>query len=247
MILRIINIGLFITFIYTCLTACGQAATQTVKASKAGKDTATCILLSPETMTYYYGDSATMEEQREGSIYDHVFMSHVLTSIKKHSKSTGFKVAIKPIASADAMSNLAAVIDIFNTNGIQNRYVDETDLAILRQPLKLDFPVDDSTAKPVKVGKDDITILLYGDNIYAYQGKDITRGLVYNYKTIDGYIKSQVKQLSADGFAVIIKPNDDSSYKNVVDILDEMKMNNIEKYTLVDITKDEVAYIKTLK
>ena len=43
---------------------------------------------------------------------------------------------------------------------------------------------------------------------------------------------------------VIIKPNEESTYKNVVDILDEMAINVISRYALVDITPDENALIK---
>lgn len=43
---------------------------------------------------------------------------------------------------------------------------------------------------------------------------------------------------------VVIKPNEESTYKNVVDILDEMAINVINRYALVDITTDENALIK---
>ncbi len=43
---------------------------------------------------------------------------------------------------------------------------------------------------------------------------------------------------------VVIKPNEESTYKNLVDILDEMAINVISRYALVDITTDENALIK---
>jgi biopolymer transport protein ExbD len=43
---------------------------------------------------------------------------------------------------------------------------------------------------------------------------------------------------------VVIKPNEESTYKNLVDILDEMSINIISRYALVDITADENALIK---
>ena len=45
-------------------------------------------------------------------------------------------------------------------------------------------------------------------------------------------------------FIVIIKPDDDASYKNTVDILDEMTINRVRTYAMVKILPDEVALIK---
>jgi len=43
---------------------------------------------------------------------------------------------------------------------------------------------------------------------------------------------------------VVIKPNEESTYKNVVDILDEMAINVVKRYALVDISEGENALIK---
>lgn len=45
-------------------------------------------------------------------------------------------------------------------------------------------------------------------------------------------------------FIVIIKPNDDATYKNTVDILDEMTINQVRTYAMVKIIKEEVELIK---
>ncbi len=49
-----------------------------------------------------------------------------------------------------------------------------------------------------------------------------------------------------DAPMVLIKATDDSSYKNLVDILDEMMICNIGKYAIIDITPDDLEKIKTL-
>jgi hypothetical protein len=43
---------------------------------------------------------------------------------------------------------------------------------------------------------------------------------------------------------VLIKPSDESRYKNVVDILDEMNITGIKRYAIVDITKVDEGLIK---
>jgi biopolymer transport protein ExbD len=45
-------------------------------------------------------------------------------------------------------------------------------------------------------------------------------------------------------FIVIIKPDDDATYKNTVDILDEMTINQVRTYAMVKILKEEVDLIK---
>lgn len=45
-------------------------------------------------------------------------------------------------------------------------------------------------------------------------------------------------------FIVIIKPSVDATYKNTVDILDEMTINQVKTYAMIKIIKEEVELIK---
>jgi biopolymer transport protein ExbD len=45
-------------------------------------------------------------------------------------------------------------------------------------------------------------------------------------------------------FIVIIKPNEEATYKNTVDILDEMTINQVKTYAMVKILKEENELIK---
>lgn len=57
--------------------------------------------------------------------------------------------------------------------------------------------------------------------------------------------KSQeIKAKTGKEMIVLIKPSDKSNYRNLVDILDEMKITNIQKYAIVDITDPEVGLLK---
>ena len=44
-------------------------------------------------------------------------------------------------------------------------------------------------------------------------------------------------------FVVVIKPDEDATYRNTVDILDEMKINVAKRYALVDISPVESQLI----
>ena len=45
-------------------------------------------------------------------------------------------------------------------------------------------------------------------------------------------------------FVVVIKPDQDATYKNTVDILDEMTINNVKRYAMVDITPQEYEVVQ---
>jgi hypothetical protein len=45
---------------------------------------------------------------------------------------------------------------------------------------------------------------------------------------------------------LLIKPMEHSSYKNVVDALDETAINNVKRYAIIDPTPEERQYFKQL-
>jgi biopolymer transport protein ExbD len=51
------------------------------------------------------------------------------------------------------------------------------------------------------------------------------------------------KEVEKSHLVVLIKPNDDSVYKNMVDALDEMAITGVSKYVMMDISKDEQNFI----
>ena len=88
-----------------------------------------------------------------------------------------------------------------------------------------------------------LTLILVGNNkIYAYEGLDVKTGNYYQLKTIRDRIKQSQKKFPAKDFVVLIKPSTKASYANTVDILDEMTINKVERYSIVDLTKDEKQF-----
>jgi hypothetical protein len=43
---------------------------------------------------------------------------------------------------------------------------------------------------------------------------------------------------------VVLKPDNDATYKNTVDILDEMTINDVKRYAMVDISPVEYSLIQ---
>lgn len=106
-----------------------------------------------------------------------------------------------------------------------------------------------------------LTLLLaHDDKIFYYHG-DFTKAVKTNnifetrYSTTPGLgkmIRQQQKDIDAGGkfpdgrhgLMLLIKPGSKSSYKNVVDALDEAVINDVKKYAILEPDKDELNFLK---
>lgn len=82
------------------------------------------------------------------------------------------------------------------------------------------------------------------DQVYYYEGLDPTKIKTANWKTIRDAILDKKARTNPDDFMVIIKPDKDATYKNTVDALDEMKIDEVKRYALVDISPTEYGIIQ---
>ena len=92
-----------------------------------------------------------------------------------------------------------------------------------------------------------LTSLLGRDNnVFYYEGElapDASNFKASNFKDIRDEIISR-KRSADTNLVVVIKPSDGCTYKNVIDILDEMSINVVKRYAMVDITDVEDQLIK---
>ena len=90
-----------------------------------------------------------------------------------------------------------------------------------------------------------LTLVLGGqDKVYWYLGITDPKVELSNFSN-DGIRKVLLQQnAQIKEMVVLIKPSDQSKYKNVVDILDEMNISNIARFALVDITPVDKELIK---
>lgn len=128
----------------------------------------------------------------------------------------------------------------------------------MAEPSKTDLymPAGDISDGTV-VGKSNaLTILLAGnDSIFYYHGQweDATRtnqvqASNYNIKSgIGNVIRQKQKQLGEkrDELVLMIKPTETSSYSNLMNALDEIMINNVKKYAVMEITGAEKNFVIT--
>jgi biopolymer transport protein ExbD len=122
--------------------------------------------------------------------------------------------------------------------------------------LKLNLPKDTDKPEEQNKAKESgaLTILLGKDNhVFYYEGILTTENASANFKSAnfgsgdDGIRKVILRKKASTNekdLVIVIKPSDECAYKNVVDILDEMAINLIKRYALVDISDVEVQLIK---
>ena len=134
----------------------------------------------------------------------------------------------------------------------------------MSQPTALKLLMPDDKVKPEDQNKikesGALTILMGADNhVYYYEGQlkpDASNFLSASYNgenSIRDVImkkKAYVRSIAQDpndpehDLVVVIKPSQYCTYKNVIDILDEMSINVVKKFALVDIFETEEQLIK---
>ena len=100
--------------------------------------------------------------------------------------------------------------------------------------------------KPPVVNEKRVLTLVLGqdDKVYWYLGITDPKVEVTDFSP-NGVRDVLMKENAAiQEMVVLIKPSDESRYKNVVDILDEMNITNIGRYALVEITDVDKQLIK---
>lgn len=107
--------------------------------------------------------------------------------------------------------------------------------------MRLILPKDtDKKEEQNKVKESGALSIMLGNNnvIYYYEGTLDPTGANFkstNYKEIRNVIIDKKKRTNPEDFVVVIKPTDQSNYKNTVDILDEMTINGVKRYAMVDL------------
>ncbi len=111
-------------------------------------------------------------------------------------------------------------------------------------PKDTDKPEEQNKAKESGA----LTLMLGKDrNVYYYEGILATDGSNFkttNFGGLRKVILDKKRSTKAEDLVIVIKPDDDSEMKDVVDALDEMTINGIKRYAMVDISEGEVALIK---
>ena len=116
--------------------------------------------------------------------------------------------------------------------------------------MKLFLPKDTDKPEEQNKAKESgaLTLLLgKNDNVYYYEGQLSPDGSNFKSSTMkkirDEIIRKK-RSTPKEDLVIVIKPSIESNFKDVVDILDEMTINQIERYAMVDISEGEAQLVK---
>ncbi|MFI5130326.1 MAG: ExbD/TolR family protein [Chitinophagales bacterium] len=104
--------------------------------------------------------------------------------------------------------------------------------------LDLNMPREEPSEKKVPAS---LTLILFEDSI-LYFHKSLKDARKASYKgdlSIRNVIQKEKKNVPEKDLVIVIKPTASASYSNTVDILDEMTINNIKRFAMVKVTKEE--------
>jgi len=85
-----------------------------------------------------------------------------------------------------------------------------------------------------------LTLLLAANNrIYYYEGNDPRQMRTSEANTIRQVILDKKKRTNPEKFMVIIKPGKDSNFEALVNVIDEMTIDNVKRYAMIDLDPAE--------
>jgi len=121
-----------------------------------------------------------------------------------------------------------------------------------QKAMKLNLPKDaPGTYMPVPERKT-LSLLLCKDNkvkYYAGSNPALMQETNYSPSGIRNVILLQEREVASrfgnrSETVVLIKPTKDCTYENIVNTLDEMTINDVQHYILMDANKEELSFIK---
>jgi biopolymer transport protein ExbD len=124
--------------------------------------------------------------------------------------------------------------------------------------MKLNMPND---GPPIKLGESDaLTVLLSGNNKAWYYEGGWKEALKNNavVKSNSSYLQplrdviiekkkrlvSSANKEGRNGLMLLVKADEHASYRNIIDILDEVMINDVKKYALVEMEQEERDWIR---
>jgi len=173
------------------------------------------------------------------SIFKNTIMAELNASGGGHKKGPGVKKSKKLSTRVDLtpMVDLGFLLITF--------FIFTTTMSKPRT-MRLNLPMDTPDDKKNQVPLSGVLTVMMGkkDQLYCYEGSDSTKLKISNFKAIRDVILDKKRRTKPKDFNVILKASQDATYKNTVNILDEMTIDAVSHFALEDISTDEYKIVQ---
>lgn len=116
-----------------------------------------------------------------------------------------------------------------------------------KNTMSLYMPKDSTDSILIKRTGALILLPVENNQIYYYEGNNPLSMKATDYNSLRTIILTKKKTTKAADFFVIIKPGLEATYKNAVDVLDEMSINDVSRYAMSYPGTDEQNRIQQLQ
>ena len=109
--------------------------------------------------------------------------------------------------------------------------------------MKLILPKD---SRDPTLQKESAVLTLFpsgNDRLFFYEGMDPAKLQSARFQSLREIIRNKQIRTNPVDFMVIIKPTATCSYKNTISVFDEMIIDQVKSYALVDISKEELQIL----
>ena len=112
--------------------------------------------------------------------------------------------------------------------------------------LAIKLPKDVPDKEREKIPVSGALTLLPNENnrVYYYEKDNYQAMQLTDYSGVRSVIMAKKTSTKPGDFMVIIKPGPDATYKNTIQLLDEITINEVKRYVLVDIDVNKYEWIK---
>ena len=101
------------------------------------------------------------------------------------------------------------------------------------EELKLIMPKQEAGSNFIDTAANNIHVIIEQAGMYGYEGQNINSAQQYSLENLRPWLLT-MKRKFGKKMKVVIKYSAGASYKQIVDVLDEMSTNKIEDYILID-------------
>ena len=101
------------------------------------------------------------------------------------------------------------------------------------EEMSLSLPKEEAGSNFIDTAANNIHVIIEQAGMYGYEGQNINNAQKYSLENLRPWLLT-MKSKFGNKMKVVIKTSPGASYKQIIDVLDEMSINEIKDYILIE-------------